>query len=302
MKKNILIIYTGGTIGCLKNNQGNLSPVDIEILKNKFLQKYENYDFISTKNIIDSSHLNINDLIEISNIVQNSIHQKIVILHGTDTMCYTAAWLCYFFNTKKSIALTGSMKTFEDLETDCYSNLDFAISVVTKNKVGVKICFDNFELNPHYTEKINTQSNAGSFVSIVDSNHIQSVFGNNEYNPDNINCKHFNWGKYKQKNKSILHINLNPFLPNICTKNYAAIALSIYGNGTIDTQNKTIKQILNGQNNIYINTQTIGGIIDFKYQSGIELKNYKNIKLISSITTPSLICFAHIYENYIFEN
>lgn len=300
MKKKVLIIYTGGTIGCLKNSQGKLAPVELNILRQKYLIKYNEHEFISTKNIIDSSHLNIDNLIEISNIINNTSYDKIVILHGTDTICYAASWLKYFFDDKKSIAITGSMATFADIKNDCYSNIDFAIQTVNQNKNGVYLCFDDFAFNPHYTEKINTNYKQNSFIQLI-KQPISKTFKNSKFDPELNNNKHFNWNNFKKQDKSILHVHLNPFVPYIDYEKFDAISLSIYGNGTINETDEVIKNILKCKN-IYINNQPYGGIVDFKYDAGKTIKNNINIKLIASISTPSLICFANIHQNYIFEN
>ena len=101
INKRILLIYTGGTIGMIKDKVKNtLVPFNFdELLKAIPELKSEEVDLdnISIKTPIDSSNMNASVWVEIATLIEEnySNYDGFVILHGSDTMAYTASALSF---------------------------------------------------------------------------------------------------------------------------------------------------------------------------------------------------------------
>ena len=111
----ILIIYTGGTIGMVNDPEtGALKPFDFEKLYNSVPElKQFAYDLEahSMKNPIDSSEMNPTIWAEIAKTIFDNYesYDGFVVLHGSDTMAYTASALSFMLQgIKKPVILTGS--------------------------------------------------------------------------------------------------------------------------------------------------------------------------------------------------
>jgi L-asparaginase len=132
----ILVIYTGGTIGMIKDEKtGALVPFNF---KNTYelipiLEKFEcTLDFHSFDPILDSSNIHPDHWIKIAEVIENnySDYDGFVVLHGSDTMAYTASALSFILdNLNKPVILTGSQLPIGDLRTDGRDNLIAAIEI-----------------------------------------------------------------------------------------------------------------------------------------------------------------------------
>lgn len=142
-KASILIIYTGGTIGMVhRPHTGTLGPVQFDQIKEEIpeLNKF-NY-FIKTITFrppLDSSNMNPKNWMKIARTIQKN-YQKFdgfVVLHGTDTMAYTASALSYMFeNLDKPIILTGSQLPIGTLRTDGKENLITSVEIAAAMEEG----------------------------------------------------------------------------------------------------------------------------------------------------------------------
>ncbi len=139
----ILLIYTGGTIGMIKDyDSGALIAFNFDdLLQNipelKILE--HEIDTISFEHPIDSSNMNPNEWIKIANIIHDRYdeYDGFVVLHGSDTMSYTASALSFMFeNLSKPIIFTGSQLPIGDLRTDAKENLITSIQIAGLRKNG----------------------------------------------------------------------------------------------------------------------------------------------------------------------
>ncbi len=135
-KPKILLIYTGGTIGMIKDLETSvLKTFNFgELTKSipEFQQLNCDIETLSFENPIDSSNMNPDKWIEIVEIIEKAYYNfdGFVVLHGSDTMSYTASALSYMFeNLSKPIVLTGSQLPIGDLRTDAKENLITAIQI-----------------------------------------------------------------------------------------------------------------------------------------------------------------------------
>lgn len=130
MKRKVLIIYTGGTIGMEKDYAtGSLKPFDFELIFEKLPEikllecETEVYSFNPP---LDSSDIGPDDWKNIARVIDENYtrYDGFVILHGTDTMAYTASALSFMMKgLRKPVVLTGSQLPIGDLRTDAKENL-----------------------------------------------------------------------------------------------------------------------------------------------------------------------------------
>ena len=150
----ILLIYTGGTIGMLENPvTGALEAFDWEHISN-FVPELERFhydiDTVTFGPPIDSSDMEPKywcRMVEI--IAQNYVHYDgFVLLHGTDTMAFTASALSFMLeNLDKPVVVTGSQLPIGQLRTDGKENL----------LTGIEIAAENRLLRGNRTTKINSE-------------------------------------------------------------------------------------------------------------------------------------------------
>lgn len=135
-RSSILIIYTGGTIGMKTDEKtGALVPFDFSGIYEEFpiLHRLNvDIDVHTMPKLIDSSNVQPSDWCAIAEVVRSNYEQYdgFVILHGTDTMSYTASALSFMLeNLAKPVVFTGSQIPIGLLRTDGRENLITAIEV-----------------------------------------------------------------------------------------------------------------------------------------------------------------------------
>ena len=163
--KKILLIYSGGTIGMIKDKVKNiLIPFNFnKILEASPELNGENISLsnICTKNPIDSSNMTPNNWIEITNLINDNYYayNGFVVLHGTDTMAYTASALSFMLeNLDKAVILTGSQIPIGERRTDAKENLITSIEIAASEKINeVCIYFEDKLYRGNRTVKVNTE-------------------------------------------------------------------------------------------------------------------------------------------------
>ena len=169
---SVLLIYTGGTIGMIENPEtGALENFNFDhLLKHvpelkRFNYRISSYQFDPP---IDSSDMEPSLWAKIVKIINYNYDyfDGFVILHGTDTMSYTASALSFMLeNLAKPVILTGSQLPIGTLRTDGKENLITAIEIAAaKNPDGtpivpeVCIFFENELMRGNRTTKINAEN------------------------------------------------------------------------------------------------------------------------------------------------
>ena len=137
-KPNILLIYTGGTIGMVKDfDSGALKAFNFsELLQNipELKQLDCHIETISFETPIDSSNMNPSMWVKIATIIEDNYNKfdGFVVLHGSDTMSYSASALSFLLeNLSKPVVFTGSQLPIGDLRTDAKENLITAIQIAS---------------------------------------------------------------------------------------------------------------------------------------------------------------------------
>lgn len=146
-KPKLLIIYTGGTIGMINDpKSGHLVSFDFDhiYLQVPELERLDVFiDTISFHPPIDSSEMNPVFWSDIATKIYDNYdnYDGFVILHGSDTMAYTASALSFMLqNLSKPVILTGSQLPIGTIRTDGKENLITAIEIAaTKNEKGESI-------------------------------------------------------------------------------------------------------------------------------------------------------------------
>ena len=177
-KSSILLIYTGGTIGMKEDPiEQTLKPFNFsQILEEvpelgKFAYKIDSYTFDP---LIDSSDVEPSMWQELVHLIDEKYdeYDGFVILHGTDTMAYSASTLSFMIkDLTKPVIFTGSQLPIGRPRTDGKENLISAVEIAAaKDGSGhaivpeVCICFDNLLMRGNRTSKINS-SNFRAFHS-----------------------------------------------------------------------------------------------------------------------------------------
>ena len=136
MRSSILIIYTGGTIGMKTDAAtGALVPFDFSGIYDEFPSlKRLNVDIevLTMSPVIDSSNVAPSNWVTLAGLIRDNYdrYDGFVVLHGTDTMSYTASALSFMLeNLSKPVVFTGSQIPIGVLRTDGRENLITAIEI-----------------------------------------------------------------------------------------------------------------------------------------------------------------------------
>jgi L-asparaginase len=169
-KANILLIYTGGTIGMMKDFEtGALKAFNFKKLLQRIPELKQldcQIETISFQKPIDSSNMNPQKWIEMAEIIEDNYAKfdGFVVLHGSDTMSYSASALSFMFeNLSKPIVFTGSQLPIGDLRTDAKENLITAIQIASLKQKGrpvfneVCLYFEYKLYRGNRTSKINAE-------------------------------------------------------------------------------------------------------------------------------------------------
>jgi L-asparaginase len=293
---SILIIYTGGTIGMKQNPETgalvpfNFNQIEAEVPElKKFHYKLETISFTPP---VDSSDISPEFWVELAEMIGKnySKYDGFVILHGTDTMSFTASALSFMLqNLDKPVILTGSQLPIGMLRTDGKENLISAIEIAAASRNGqplvpeVCIFFENRLFRGNRT----TKHNAEHFNAFRSDNYppLAEAGINIKYNFAFI---HYHTSKKELK----VHTNLDnsigvlKLFPGI-TQAYVesvlsmqgvkAIIIETFGSGNAPSRSwfiDSIKQAISNGLVILNVTQCHAGSVDMdKYENGLILKN-----------------------------
>lgn len=173
MLNKVLIVYTGGTIGMVQDENGSLKPFPMDHIYDLVpeLKKCPySIDSCQMDNIIDSSNMTPSFWVELAEIIEQQYdkYDGFVILHGTDTMAYTASALSFMFkNLSKPIVLTGSQLPMGVLRTDGRENIICALEIASCREAYIpEVClfFENHLYRGNRSTKVSAE-NFDAFTS-----------------------------------------------------------------------------------------------------------------------------------------
>jgi L-asparaginase len=310
-KPNILLLYTGGTIGMMKDFEtGALKAFDFKKLLEKIpeLQQLDcHIETISFEKPIDSSNINLEHWISIASIIEEnySTFDGFVVLHGSDTMSYSASALSFMLeNLNKPVVFTGSQLPIGDLRTDAKENLITAIQIASLQQKGKPVIQ---EVGLYFEYKLYR----GNRTTKINAEHF-NAFSSPNFSPLAESGVHLNVNsnvilKQQTNKKLIVHKDLDnnvvilkmfpginePILSAVFSiPNLKGIVLETYGSGNAPTEEWFVsilkKGIKKGLHIINV-TQCSGGSVNMgQYETSTQLKK---IGLISGkdITTEAAI-------------
>ena len=310
-KSNILLIYTGGTIGMVKDyDSGALKAFNFKkLLKNipELAQLDCHIDTISFDEPIDSSNINTSHWVTIATIIEEHYesHDGFVVLHGSDTMSYTASALSYMLeNLRKPVIFTGSQLPIGDLRTDAKENLITSIQIAALQERGrsviqeVGLYFEYKLYRANRTTKINAEHFEAfaslNYPPLVESGVHLKVY--TEYLLPKKSRKRFLVHKNLDNNIAVLKLfpgfNESLLKSILQTENLKALVLETYGAGNAPTENWLVdnlkKAIKNGLHIVNVTQCSGGSVIMGQYETSEQLKK---LQLISGkdITTEAAI-------------
>ncbi|MDO4988338.1 MAG: asparaginase domain-containing protein [Synergistes sp.] len=166
----VLIIPTGGTIGSL-GGLGTVGAVSdagaVRDITNFAADVLHEYGCIGTVNTLfgavgmDSSDMSPYEWGKLSNAIHSAAKEgikKILIIHGTDTMAYTAAWLSLTVPRDVTVVLTGSQRTADAPDFDGIRNVEGAVRTLCEKQRGVYIHFDGRDFKGAFVSKEDAQA------------------------------------------------------------------------------------------------------------------------------------------------
>lgn len=309
---NILLIYTGGTIGMMKDPEtGALRAFDFDNLLVRIpeLKLLEcNIETTSFDEPIDSSNMKPEYWVEIAEVIEEHYHafDGFVVLHGSDTMSYTASALSFMLeHLAKPVIFTGSQLPIGDLRTDAKENLITSIQVAALqhyNKPVIKEVCLYFEYKLYRANRT-TKINAEHFEAFASLNYPDLAESGVHLKVNNEYLFKPNARKellvHKTLDSNIALVKLFPgisealLLSIFTTPGLKGVVLETYGAGNCSTEDwfvNLLKETINKGVHIVNVTQCSGGSVMMgQYETSEKLKK---IGLISGkdITTEAAIC------------
>lgn len=291
-KPRILIIYTGGTIGMIEDpDTGALKPFDFShLIDNVPKVKKLNYviDHIQFDPPIDSSDMQPSHWQEIArNITENyDNYDGFVVLHGTDTMAYTASALSFMLeNLDKPVIITGSQLPIGEVRTDGEENLITALQIAAHRDAHdrpmiqeVAILFENYLWRGNRSTKMS----ADNFNAFKSNNYpsLAKIGLGIHFNEEALrrNDPSLPLVTHYDMDSSVMFVDLFPGIsPStlthlLSTPDIKGVVLRTYGAGNAPTE-KWFTDIIRGaidRGLVILNvTQCVnGGVLPHRYVAG----------------------------------
>lgn len=294
---NVLLIYTGGTIGMNRNPQtGALEPFKFEHLLSNVPELAQFSTHIATYQFtppIDSSNMSPRLWIELTHIIADNYdkYDGFVILHGTDTMAFTASALSYMLeNLTKPVILTGSQLPIGQLRTDGKENLITSIEIAAaKHPDGraimpeVGIYFNGHLMRGNRT----TKQSADNFNAFESFNypHLADAGVNISYREDLILKPDYSkpMTPHFRLDNNVIVFTIFPGIREdlvrhvIATPNLRSIVMRTFGSGNAPQSPWLIKALkeasANGKTIINISQCMAGSVEMGRYDTGYQLKS-----------------------------
>ena len=312
-KSSILLIYTGGTIGMKEDPAIQaLRPFDFsQILEEvpelgKFACRIDSYTFDP---LIDSSDVEPAFWVDLVALIEKKYdaYDGFVVLHGTDTMAYSASALSFMLeDLTKPVIFTGSQLPIGTPRTDGKENLISSVEIASaKDSEGhalvpeVCICFDNILIRGNRATKIN----ADNFRAFRSENHppLAEAGINIRYNTHLIR-KPASWNSRPKFHKSLdtrvsilkIHPGITPLVVRniLCGEGTRAVIIETYGAGNAPSKDWFISIVKEASEagKILLNvTQCSAGSVNMDiYATGKALKEAGVVNGFDSTTESAL--------------
>ena len=278
--KNILIILTGGTFG-MQPIKGK--PLQLSTLGGKLIDLIPELNEIANITIesafqIDSSDIQPSHWIKLAETISAKLDEfdGFVIIHGTDTMAFTASALSFMLSgLNKPVILTGSQKPLKDIRSDARGNLVNAVIMASHPIPEVCICFNNKLFRGNRSKKVSIND----FDAYVSPNFealaeigIQINLSDQIIKPSGI---------FQLRTNFDTAVTSIPLFPGIQAKDLLFLAKSSikaiifegYGAGNLPSNENSfipiVKELVKHDKIVVIKSQCIRGSVDLNlYQGG----------------------------------
>lgn len=318
-KSSILLIYTGGTIGMREDPQDlTLKPFDFDQIMeevpelSKFAFKLDSYTFDP---LIDSSDVEPSLWQALAQLIKDKYdeYDGFVILHGTDTMSFSASALSFMLeDLEKPVVFTGSQLPIGRPRTDGKENLISAVEIASaKDDEGhalvpeVTIFFDSLLMRGNRTTKVNSE-NFDAFIS-ANCPPLAEAGINIRYN-DLIIRRPSGYGRplviHKELDTRVSILKVHPGITPQVVSNILlgaetrAVIIETYGSGNALSKDWFIQlvKIADGMGKILVNvTQCLRGSVNMDiYATGKKLKEAGVISGSDSTTEAALAKLFHL--------
>ncbi|HEA28834.1 MAG TPA: type I asparaginase [Leeuwenhoekiella sp.] len=238
---------------------------------------------------IDSSNMQPENWVAICNIIAENYaeHDGFVVLHGSDTMSYTASALSFMLeNLSKPVILTGSQLPIGDLRTDAKENLITATQLASLKKRGrpyiTEVClYFEYKL---YRGNRTTKASAEHFEAFVSPNCLPLATSGVHLTVADQNLRPYTRKKlivHEKMNTDILIIHLFPglseqLLTQMLTKTtFSGVILKTFGNGNASTATwflKLLKNTIDSGIPVVNVTQCLSGVVQMgNYETSTQL-------------------------------
>ena len=290
---NIFIIYTGGTIGMVQDpNTGSFIPFDFELIARN-LPDLSRLDYQLTVHsfvpIIDSSNMKMDVWVEMAAIIKDNYdnYDGFVILHGSDTMAYSASILSFMLEgLQKPVILSGSQLPIGAIRTDARENLMTALEIASAKIDGksiiqeVCILFDNKLFRGNRSFKYNSAKfeafRSPNYPVLVEAGiHLKY---NNEALLDNSDKKFI---LHTELDNRVGVLKLFPGIPAVTIEavlnsDVRSIVMETFGSGNTMTDEWFLKLLENaiqsGKNILNISQCKVGSVELGRYETSQGLK------------------------------
>ncbi len=290
---SIFVIYTGGTIGMdYDDTKNHLVPLDFKYIIDK-VPELKRFDFeltvLAMNEPIDSSNVQPHHWLNIGRMIYDfyNDYDAFVILHGTDTMAYTASALSYLLeNLEKPVILTGAQLPIGVTRTDARENLISALEIAAcKDENGkalvpeVCIFFDDLLLRGNRARKVQSfkftafksQNCPPLAVAGIDINYERQLILPQPSEP---------FWFYNKLDSNVIIIKLYPGLSSIYlahilhTPNLRGVVLETFGSGNAPSDDEFVGVLKNAIERgifIYNVSQCNGGVVQGLYETSKRL-------------------------------
>jgi L-asparaginase len=308
---HVLVIYTGGTLGMVYDNKSkSLVPFDFEQIAQN-IPEIKRLDFhisvITFDKLLDSSNMRPSNWLEMAKIIEENydIFDSFVVLHGTDTMAYSASALSFILmGLSKPVIFTGSQLPIGVARTDAKENFITALEISLDQKNGkpivpeVSIYFNSVLLRGNRARKHESQQ----FDAFISENYppLANIGINIEYNLPYIyinESQNLKINRNLDENVGILKLFpgiSESFVKSIlATKNLRGLIIETFGAGNTPTDewfHEAIKMAIENEILVVNVSQCIGGkVTQGAYETSNKL-NQMGVLGGNDITTEAAIC------------
>jgi L-asparaginase len=290
MKKRVCVIYTGGTIGMTRTIYGyapqkNFIKTALSEINELISEGMPDYDLVEYDPLLDSSNISVKQWIKIAEDIEKRYdkYDGFVILHGTDTMAYTASALSFMLEgISKPVILTGSQIPLFEIRNDGRDNIIAALMIAANYNIPeVCLYFGNKLFRGNRATKISSDD----LIAFDSPNYppLAEAGVRIDLNWKNIREAGEKLEVRKFQNHQIAVLKIFPGIQfevfeNIMTTDLKGIVIEAFGAGNIPESGgileKLLKKAIENETIIVVCTQCVrGSAIIGEYESSWDLSN-----------------------------